>query len=129
MKNTATLISRPTQPVANGKARKAVKLAAKLRYGDNLEQQRVGGGRGEVFLGQQLQAVGQSLQPAELAAHSSRAQPVLNAAGDLPLHPDEQQGAHRHDGDQQRDVDQGGQQKSQRSDRPATGRRTSPGPS
>ena len=53
------------------------------------EQRPIGRGRNDVFLAQQLDAVGRRLQPAEPAAHPRRAQPVLNPRRDLPFQPNE----------------------------------------
>ena len=61
------------------------------------EEHLVGVGGDEVFLDEQLHAVGDGLQPAELAADAGRAEAVLDAAGDLAFEPDEEDGG---DGDE-----------------------------
>ena len=80
-----------TQPLANGRARYTQNTAQKLTYGAMRNSSRSAAGGNDVFLAQQLDAVGRRLQPAEPAAHPRRAQPVLNPAGHLPLQPDEHQ--------------------------------------
>ncbi len=57
----------------------------------------IGAGGHQVFFGDQLDAVGQRLQPAELAADAGRTEAILNAARDLAFQPDEEQRADRHD--------------------------------
>ncbi len=59
----------------------AADRCAKTHIYRHAKQQRIGGGRHQVFLGDELHAIGQGLQPAELAAHASRPEPILNAAG------------------------------------------------
>ncbi len=86
----------PTQPSANGKRKVTAERSAKADVGRHAEQQLVGVRRTEVFLGDQLDAVGQGLQPAEAAADAGRAEPILDPAGDLPLQPDEDQRTDRH---------------------------------
>ena len=81
--------------------------------GGDAEEQPVGPFGHQVFLGDQLEAVGQRLQPAELAADARRAEAVLNAAGDLPLQPDEEQRADGHHVDQQGALDHRGQEVAQ----------------
>ena len=70
-------------------ARNTANDAQKLMYGATRKSRRSAAGGNEVFLAEQLQAVGRRLQPAEAAAHARRAQPVLDPRRDLPLHPDE----------------------------------------
>ena len=70
---------------------------AKRHVRGDLEQKTVGPAGHQVFFGDQLDAVGQRLQPTELAAHAGRAKPVLDAARDLTLQPNEEQ---RADGNQ-----------------------------
>ena len=49
-------------------------------YGAARNRKAIGRLGNDVFLGEQLQAVGQRLQPAEAAADPGRAQPVLDPA-------------------------------------------------
>ena len=46
-------------------------------------------GRNDVFFHEQLDAVGNGLQPAEFAPHSRRTEPVLDAARYFALQPNE----------------------------------------
>ncbi len=55
----------------------------------------------DVFLDEQLDAVGEGLQPAELAADAGRAEAILNAAGDFAFEPDEEDGRQQHEGDKE----------------------------
>lgn len=73
------------------------------------KQHVVGGIRSEVFLLDQLDPVRQRLQPAELASHPRRTEPVLDAACDLSLGPDEHKRGKAEEGPQQRDVNHGGE--------------------
>ena len=73
------------------------------------EQHRVGPLGHQVFFGDQLQAVGQRLQPAEFAPDARRPEPILNPPGDLPLKPDEEQCADRDQRDQQGALNDRGQ--------------------
>ena len=61
-----------------------------------------------MFLGDQLQAVGQRLQPAELPADARRAETILNTARDLAFEPDKDQGADSDEVDDQCDVNERG---------------------
>src|SRR5262249_1955488 len=67
----------------------------------------------DVFLRDQLDAVGQRLQPAELSTHARRTQAILNSPRDLALHPNEDQCADRDDIDQQEQMHARGQDESQ----------------
>ena len=117
MKNTADVhVQRDERIVAAGERNRHERgeRRAEADVGRDLEQQLVGPVGHQVFFGDQLEAVGQRLQPAELAADARRAEPILNAAGDFALQPDEDQ---RADGDQiddQADLDQRGERCSQR---------------
>ena len=62
--------------------------AQKLMYGAMRKSSPSAPAGNHVFLGDQLDAVGQRLQPAELAAHPRRTEPILDPPGNLPLHPD-----------------------------------------
>ena len=79
---------------------------AKADVGRDLEQELIGPIRHQVFFGEQLEAVGQRLQPAEFSADAGRAEPILNAAGNFALHPDEQQRADRDQIHEQTDLDE-----------------------
>ena len=68
--------------------------------GPEAEEHVVGVGGDDVFLDEQLHAVGEGLQPAELAADAGRAEAVLDAAGHLAFQPDGEDGRHQHEGDQ-----------------------------
>ena len=65
------------------------------------EEHLVGVGGDEVFLDEQLDAVGDGLQPAELAADAGGAEAILNAAGDLAFEPDEEDGGAGDEGEEQ----------------------------
>jgi hypothetical protein len=75
------------------------------------KQKRVGVLRAKVFFLDQLDSVGQALQPAEPPAHACRSQPILNPSGDLALHPNEGEGGQTEDVEQEDRVDQRGQRK------------------
>ncbi len=81
---------------------------AEADIGRELEQQLVSPFGHQVFFGEQLDAVGQRLQPAKFAAHARRAEPILNAARNLALHPDEEQRANRNQIQQEKDMNQSG---------------------
>ena len=72
------------------------------------EEHLVGVAGDEVFLDEQLDAVGDGLQPAELAADAGGAEAVLNAAGDLAFEPDEEDGGDGDEDEEEEDGDKGG---------------------
>ena len=100
MKKTPMFSGLATTPLPNGSARKASERAAEGDVGPEAEEELVGVGGDEVFLDEQLDAVGEGLQPAELAADARRAEAVLNAAGDLAFEPDEEDGGAGHEADE-----------------------------
>ncbi len=110
MKNTPTFIGSATQPSENGRAIKCRKRSHKADVRRQLEQHPVGPLGHQVFLGDQLQPVGQQLQPAELTAGARGAQPILNARRNLALHPHEKHGAQKRHQQQQRTLNQAGHQ-------------------
>ena len=77
----------PTRPLPNGSARKPTNEPQKAMYGAERKRKWSASAGDDVFLGDELDAVGEGLQPAELAADAGGAEPVLNAAGDLALAP------------------------------------------
>ena len=76
-------------------------------YGPRRKRNVVGVGGDDVFLDEELDAVGEGLQPAELAADAGGAEAVLDAAGDFPLGPDEDEGGDGDKGDEGHSRDQG----------------------
>ena len=96
------------QPLPNGRARKARNEPQKAMYGPRRNSIWSASAGDEVFLDQQLDAVGDGLQPAELAADARGTEAVLDAAGDLAFQPDEEHGRARHEADQHRRHDHGG---------------------
>jgi len=72
----------------------------------NLKQKFIRPVRHQVFFSEQLESVGQRLQPAEFPANARGPEPVLNAARNLALHPDEQQRADRDQIHKQTDLDE-----------------------
>ena len=109
MKNTADVqVQRDERILAAGERNRHERgeRRAEADVRRELEQKLVGPIGHQVFFGEQLDAVGQRLQPAELAADARRAEPILNAAGDLALHPDEEQRADRDQIHEQKDMDQ-----------------------
>ena len=81
MKKTATLRFCGDDAVAERQRQERHERAAKRDVRCEPKQEVVGVGRDRVFLAEQLDAVGEGLQPAELAADAGRPEPVLNAAG------------------------------------------------
>ena len=110
MKKTAMFMFAGDDAVAERQDEESQEGAAKGDVGAEAEEQLVGAGGDEVFLDEQLHAVGEGLQPAELAADARGAEAVLNAAGDLAFQPDEEDGGHRHEADQHRRGDHGDNQ-------------------
>ena len=77
---------------------------AKAHVRRDAEEEAVGIAGHQVFLGEQLDAVGERLQPAEFAANARGAEAVLNATSHFPLEPNEDERTHCHQVDQQPDV-------------------------
>ena len=84
---------------------KAGERAAKGDVRAEAEEHLVGVGGDQVFLDEQLHAVGDGLQPAELAADAGRAEPILDAAGDLAFQPDEEDGRDGDESEEQHHLD------------------------
>ena len=81
------------------------KRGAKAHVGGDAKQHPIRPVGHQVFFGEQFQAVGQRLQPAEFPADAGRPQPILNPPGDFALHPDEAKRAASDDIDQQGGLD------------------------
>src|SRR5205085_2298634 len=73
--------------IAEGEGKVGEEGAGQGDVRSETEEHLVGGRRDEVFLDEQLHAVGERLQPAELAADARRAEAVLDTAGDLAFEP------------------------------------------
>jgi hypothetical protein len=86
--------------VAERQRQVSTERGAKADVGCDTEEHSVGPFGHQIFFGDQLQAVGQRLQPAEFTADARGAQPILDAAGHFALQPDETQGSDRDDVDQ-----------------------------
>ena len=95
--------------VAEGQGEEGQEGADQGDVGAEAEEQVVGAGGDDVFLDQQFHAVGQRLQPAELAADAGGAEAVLDAAGDLALQPHGKDRGNQHEGDKGNGRDQGEQ--------------------
>ena len=91
--------------VGEGKGHVGRETGGEADVGSELEEERVGVLGSDVFLGDQFDAVGEGLQPAELAADARGTEAVLNAAGNFAFEPDENKCADRNDVDQQENVD------------------------
>ncbi len=102
-------VQRPGHPaVGERQGQEGEEGAAEGDVGPQAEEHLVGVGGDEVFLDEQLDAVGDGLQPAELAADAGGAEAVLDAAGDLAFQPDEEDGGDGHESKQQQHRQQGG---------------------
>ena len=73
-----------------------------------LEKHPVGSVRRDILLGDQLDAVGQRLQPAKLATHAGGAKSILDATRDFSFQPDKDQRTDGDDVQQQNAVNQRG---------------------
>ena len=85
--------------VAEGQSQIGHERAGEGDVGAEAEEHVIGGIGNDVFLDEELHAVGEGLQPAELAPHARRPQAVLDAAGDLALHPHRKNGRDQHETD------------------------------
>ena len=95
MKKTATFMFVGDDAVAERQGEEGEERAAEGDVRAEAEEELVGAGGDDVFLDEELDAVGDGLQPAELAADAGGAEAVLDAAGDLALQPDEEDGRER----------------------------------
>ena len=91
----------------------AAERGAKANIRGDFEEELIGPIGHQVFFGEELEAVGQGLQPAEFAADARWAQAILDAAGNLALHPDEEERADRDQIHNEKDLDQRSQRISQ----------------
>ena len=89
---------------AEGQHHEGTKRGDAGQIGGHAEQHAVRRGGNQVFFLDELHAVGQALQPAELAAHAGRPQAVLNPPGDFSLGPNENQRHVGKDAQNQHDV-------------------------
>ena len=112
MKNTATFMCSATNgyaPPANGIAMNAANDAQKLTYGASLNR------NSSAPSGIKSSLVSSLMPSASVCSQPNwpptrvGPEPILNAARNLALHPDEQQRADRHQIHQQEDLDQRGQ--------------------
>ena len=92
-------MSRAHDAVAERQRDEGEERAAEGDVRAEAEEHVIGVGGDEVFLDEQLDAVGEGLQPAELAADAGGAEAVLDAAGDLAFQPDEEDGGDGDEGD------------------------------
>ena len=83
----------PDDVEREGQADEGTERGAETHVGRDPEKHAVGPIGHQVFLGQEFDAVGERLEPAELPARSSGAKTVLDAAGNLSLRPDENERA------------------------------------
>ena len=83
------------------------KTGGKTYIRRNAEQHRVCLAWGNVFFGDQLDAVSQCLQPAKTTTDTGGAESILNSSGDLALQPNEDQRADRHQMDNEHTGHQG----------------------
>ena len=80
------------QPVAERQRQERDERPGQRHVRGDPEQEVVGVAGDRVFFAEEFDAVGEGLKPAELAADAGGPEPVLDAAGDFPLQPDEDAG-------------------------------------
>ena len=74
-----------------GQGEQSGKAGGERDVGSELKQEAIGRSGRDVFLGEQLDSIGQRLQPAELSTHARGSQAILNAAGNFTLQPNKEQ--------------------------------------
>ena len=93
----AMFMSRRDDAVAERQGQECQERSGQGDVGPQAKEQMVGVGGDDVFLDEQLHAVGECLQPAEFAADACGAKAVLDAAGDLAFQPHRKNGIDEHE--------------------------------